>query len=243
MRKLLSALVGAGALIFTSGITQAANVTPDVIFGSGNANGDFTVTQNNGIEIGLRAKQRYPTPANVFNYNGTDTYTFEAGEGTPGRPLWNFEWSVNTNFDGNSGYNLSDLTYKLRLDSDPGVGATFVEFDPIITAYADHALGNNSTTNGDGFVAPNAGEYSVALTNFNVAQNSWAMHWFVGGFDPFAAGTYAIQLEAFLGDVSLAMSGINVVVTAVPLPAALPLYGAGVALLGYVGWRRKRKMA
>ncbi|MCG8493609.1 MAG: VPLPA-CTERM sorting domain-containing protein [Sneathiellales bacterium] len=27
----------------------------------------------------------------------------------------------------------------------------------------------------------------------------------------------------------------------VPLPAALPLYGAGVAILGFMGWRRKRK--
>lgn len=31
------------------------------------------------------------------------------------------------------------------------------------------------------------------------------------------------------------------VVSAVPLPAALPLYGAGLAVMGFVGWRRKRK--
>ncbi|MBL4907324.1 MAG: VPLPA-CTERM sorting domain-containing protein [Sneathiella sp.] len=30
-------------------------------------------------------------------------------------------------------------------------------------------------------------------------------------------------------------------VSAVPLPAALPLYGAGIAILGFVGWRRKQK--
>jgi len=29
----------------------------------------------------------------------------------------------------------------------------------------------------------------------------------------------------------------------VPLPAALPLYGAGVAILGFMGWRRKRNAA
>ncbi len=28
-------------------------------------------------------------------------------------------------------------------------------------------------------------------------------------------------------------------VSAVPLPAALPLYGAGMAILGFIGWRRK----
>lgn len=29
-------------------------------------------------------------------------------------------------------------------------------------------------------------------------------------------------------------------ISAVPLPAGLPLYGAGIALLGFMGWRRKR---
>lgn len=29
-------------------------------------------------------------------------------------------------------------------------------------------------------------------------------------------------------------------VSAVPLPAALPLYGAGLAIVGFLGWRRKR---
>jgi len=33
------------------------------------------------------------------------------------------------------------------------------------------------------------------------------------------------------------------VITAVPLPAALPLYGAGVALLGFMGWRRRKSEA
>ncbi len=33
----------------------------------------------------------------------------------------------------------------------------------------------------------------------------------------------------------------TLVVTAIPLPAALPLYGAGLALMGLIGWRRKRK--
>jgi len=28
----------------------------------------------------------------------------------------------------------------------------------------------------------------------------------------------------------------------VPLPAAFPLYGAGIALLGFMGWKRKRKL-
>ncbi len=31
--------------------------------------------------------------------------------------------------------------------------------------------------------------------------------------------------------------------TVVPLPAALPLYGTGLAIMGFIGWRRKRKTA
>ncbi len=36
---------------------------------------------------------------------------------------------------------------------------------------------------------------------------------------------------------------IAVDVTAIPLPAALPLYGTGLALIGFLGWRRRRKAA
>ncbi|OUR79662.1 hypothetical protein A9Q83_04535 [Alphaproteobacteria bacterium 46_93_T64] len=32
----------------------------------------------------------------------------------------------------------------------------------------------------------------------------------------------------------------EVTVSAVPLPAALPLYGAGIAVMGFIGWRKKR---
>jgi hypothetical protein len=35
----------------------------------------------------------------------------------------------------------------------------------------------------------------------------------------------------------------NLTVSAVPLPAALPLYGAGLAALGFIGWRKRRKSA
>ncbi|OUR75379.1 hypothetical protein A9Q83_18330 [Alphaproteobacteria bacterium 46_93_T64] len=44
-----------------------------------------------------------------------------------------------------------------------------------------------------------------------------------------------------LNPMGLLISDTAIQVTAVPLPAALPLYGAGVVLLGLVGWRRKEK--
>ena len=35
----------------------------------------------------------------------------------------------------------------------------------------------------------------------------------------------------------------NVTFSAVPLPAALPLFGSGLAVMGFLGWRSKRKSA
>ena len=97
-------------------------------FGDGNDNGAFTIgtgtyekvttddlgniisTTDIGVEIGLRAKLRFDEnnqPQNIFNYDGVDTYTFEAraplngfndapNPADPGTAIWNFEWSVNT---------------------------------------------------------------------------------------------------------------------------------------------------
>lgn len=229
-------------------VANAANVTPDVIFGSGNANGSFTVGTANNVEIGLRAKQRFPA-ANIFNYNGVDTYDFSAGESSSGsgRPLWNFEFSINTDVSGNSGVDLADLTYELKLDTDPGAGTNFTSiFDPIFLApQMDHSIGDNSTGNGAGVEAAtgDVAGYANLLANNNVAQNSWTFHWFAA-IDPTISGLYGIMLSAFDQNGGLlSSSAINVRVSAVPLPASLPLYGAGIAILGYVGWRRKRKQS
>jgi len=37
------------------------------------------------------------------------------------------------------------------------------------------------------------------------------------------------------------LDGPSTAVGAVPLPAALPLFGTGLAIMGFIGWRRKRK--
>ncbi len=252
MKKNIRRLIGtlAGSVLLSIGLAlpaSAANVNPDVIFGSGNANGGFTVGTNNNIEVGLRAKQRFPA-ANIFNYDGTDTYTFQAGESAPGsgRPLWNFEWSVNTDVSGTSGATVGDFLYRLKLDTDPGAGQTFTSFDPIMgfpyILGADHAFGNNSTGNGGGTVG-NPLNYATMLDTMNVVQNSWAFNWFAA-IDPTIAGLYTIEMEVLTQNMELlSKSGINVAVSVVPLPAALPLYGAGIALLGFLGWRRKRASA
>jgi len=246
----LGASQGALALSFDQ------NITPDVIYGSGNANGGWTVDRQNGVELGLRAKLRFDTanqPQNVFNSNGDGTYDYVAGQppaggfsfapNSPSTAIWNFDWSVNTNFDGSTSLNLDDLTYVLSIDFDPGVVATnFLSFDPINIAspnFGDHAIGTNATGNGGGTVAADRPAYLVLLANNNVAQNSWNMEFFDGGSFPFDGndvGTYDFVLTAFSGSYQIASTSIQV--NAVPEPSSGLLMGFG--LLAFTARRTRR---
>ncbi len=49
-------LLGASPLSVAAPINGTGNVSPDVIFGSGNDNGGFTGETLNNIEVGLRGK-------------------------------------------------------------------------------------------------------------------------------------------------------------------------------------------
>ncbi len=215
----------------TRAVTFDDNVTPDIIFGSGNVNGGFTIDRDNGVEIGLRGKLRFNAsgaPENTFNSNGDGTYSFNAGvaptQSTP-TPEWSFEWSVNSDYDGSNGRDLDELTYELGLDADPGLGTDFLVFDNITPSVAapffDHAIGDNTTANGGGTTAVDATTYSNLLANNNVAQNSWRYDFFLNGplasFDPTIDGRYTIYLAAMDGATELARTEIEILVGDAPV--------------------------
>lgn len=66
---------------------------------------------------------------------------------------------------------------------------------------------------------------------------------FVQG-DPWSRGTigFSGQVDGIADFNSVVATGGNDPAV-VPLPAALPLFGTGLAMLGFFGWRRKRKAA
>ncbi len=244
------------------------NVTPGIIMGTGIGNGAFTVDRASGIEIGLRGKLRFNSsnlPEGTYNSNGDGSYSFQGGTpptgfswdpGSPTTPVWSFEWSINTNWNGTSNYNLADLDYTIEIDGDPGAGTDFgTIFDPINVPFADHSIGTNATGAGAGVEAGSNPEYANLIATNNVAQNSWNYEFFnestdgfflaqLASFNPNVAGIYTIRLNAFNGDTSgpVVSTSIDINVSAVPIPPALPLFLSGLIGLGAVA-RRKRKQA
>ena len=236
------------------GVTEFdQDVTPDVINGSGIANGDFTTDRANGVELAIRGKLRFDangSAQNIFNSNGNGTYTFIATE-APNRPdlqtaQWSFDWSVNSDFDGTSGLVLDQLTYELGLDGDPSAATDFLTFDPITptatTPLFDHAIGTNLTGNGGGTIAANAGDYETLLASNNVAQNSWRYDFFISGalldFDPKLPGTYDLYLRALDGGNEVARVDIQILVVEPDLKFSQnvtpdAIFGGGNANGGY----------
>jgi hypothetical protein len=217
------------------------NVTPDVIFGTGNVNGSYTTDRVGGLEIGLRGKLRYNAsclPENTFNSNGDGTYSFIAGVAPDGpggaancagtaTPVWSFEWAVNVDYLGALGGSIDDLVYEIGLDIDPSTGTSYCTWDPLsdpgAPAFWDHSFGNNSTANGAGVEATDNASYVALTQNNNVAQQSWRYDFFDDGslfdpcdyiFDPNVDATYTIYLSATDpgNGIEIARSTIDIIV-------------------------------
>lgn len=204
-------------------------VSPGFFFEEGLRNGAFTVDRRNGVELALRARLQFGPlceSRNRFGGNGAGEYFFDPGDrgacwGEEKTPEWNFEWSVNADVDGSHGRVLSDLTYRLALDADPGPGTDFLVFDPINREWADHAFGSATTRSADGWQAAarrSPESYAHLIASRSVAQNSWNYEFFdeepplADRFDPSIPGFYDISLSAFSPEGPIASVVIRVIV-------------------------------
>lgn len=191
----------APAATFSAPINATGDVTSNVIFGCGTANGSFTGVRQEystpntlpgkqpGIELGLRAKLRFNEKnqsENTSNYDGVDTYSFIAGAApggfgldanSPKTPVWKFEWHITTDdFTGLPFVGLTSLdsfTCELHINGKVAVGTKFAIFDPINVPFADHALGISTPANGAGVTASDAADYAFLINNRPATQNSW----------------------------------------------------------------------
>jgi hypothetical protein len=220
---------------------------PGWINGSGNPQDNFTVTTNNGIELGLRAKYRH-NPATITPTGTTPTYTVVAGpetnqtsgnNGTSTRTAWNYEYSINLNPKSEaSGYlTLSQIFAKLTVTGPNGIPS--LPTDILHIPYTDDNTGYGFASDG---ITPE--RHAVAMDSDWLAQNSENPsfgNFPVAGFNPYTTGTYTFTLEVgTTADGVLATDTIKVDVVPTPLPSTAL---AGLGLLGGVGvmgGRRRR---
>ncbi|GHF60953.1 VPLPA-CTERM sorting domain-containing protein [Seohaeicola zhoushanensis] len=242
------ALAALGSAVSAAPVNGTGDVISDVIFGSGNGNGGFTGETQNNIEVALRGKQRYPK-ADVFNYDGDHTYTFDSTVLTTNptnRSVFNFEWSVNVDASGTSGAKLSDFDYALMFDVDPSAGTSFASTDPFDTdGYYDHSLGDNSTGNGNGIESASIPALQSNMALYSVAQQSSNLG-FGFSLDPDLPGSYDFAFLVYeKGTENVLASAaitVNVLpVEPVPLPAGLPLMMGAVGAFAYLKRRKARR--
>ena len=185
---------------------------PGVYFGAGNINGNFTIDTANGIELGLRAKDR---ESGATLDGSTGTYFANPGlyNGVGPKKKWNYEFSANT---GNVA--LQNFTFKLGVDHDPTAGTAYSWVDPS-SYWPDNALavGSNGFQNSEnpGFLTTPGGPF---------------------GGEP---GLYTFDLQAWSRDGQTMFAETTMNVQVVPEPETYALILVGLAAIGFAAWRRK----
>ena len=171
------------------------------IGGSGQVSGDFAVDtfleEDMGIQVGLRAQERFfgPTLPTIDN-----VYYAEVGESLGGLATWNFDWSLDfgsTYLETQLGTilvpkNMQDFDVILSLDNDPSEATDFVDLDLVLI---------NALQSKDPVV---------------LDQQSWNMEFgFLEGifgitFDPNTSGVYDFVLTVSDGEEEVVSTNIQV---------------------------------
>jgi hypothetical protein len=226
-RQFVAGVVAGASMLLMAGVTQAA------IIESGN------------IDVILGNPQPTETAINLNNDNSGTT---NVGTGVPatvgGIPIITFQTDVNATFaSGNATIKPASGTIgSLTFSVPTGFFFTDIEFgaqgSDHITITAFNGLNVVGTYSNDD-VLQGANGLEAFLT---LATNGALFTSIVIASD---LGFTELKQFAISGLVSCGPtgSGCAPVPNAVPLPGALPLFAAGAGLLGFLGWRRKKRIA
>ena len=236
--------------------TTAANITNNLSWYNGSGNqgvqGGWTVDQNNGIELGLRAK--YRQAPQVIDSPTDDYYVLPGFQGVTARAKWNYEFSINLRPDGVGTLTLADITALLTItDVNTGATATVNPFS-YWTDNSGYGVVHPGPVGGAaGITSTGRDNAAVAADwSFQNSENATFPDFPLGNalvcttcevFDPYAAHTYAFDLKVTLNSngSTLAENHMDVIVT--PEPSALILFGTAAFAALLIRRRRSKAVA
>ena len=168
--------------------------------GSGQENGEFVVSKLQGIELGLRAQERFTGPIAVTGDRGNRVGVYEAATGNTGgnNATWNYDWHVDlSNATGNAtGKTLDDYTLVLEQDYTEESLFGLLGFDPVQLPFGVGGACDPST-------------FTPTL-----CQQSWNPGFGNDDFDPDEERTYTLRLvltpETFQGPLMAVVIRVNV---------------------------------
>lgn len=213
------------------------------------ANGGWTITRDDDIEVALRAKLRYDSSGQITNltrFDGRNNYFFDPADGVAPESLaiWNFEWSIFT-----GGNFLSDYVWDLSVTTPLGVAASI---NPASTnIFTERGYATSIGNFNDGFTNDPRRNYAQGTRNIGSALNTFSENVSRTGDWPLAEaaadGLFRVVLTGNYrgsGDFDDLFVSMNVLVepiapAPIPLPAPIMLLATGVlALCGLSRGRR-----
>jgi hypothetical protein len=233
----VAASFGASAETYDQSLVSPGGGISGWYDGTGNPNGGFAVDDENGIEIGLRAKLRQ-SPDVIDSTNGVYAVPTGAEPSSPSHAAWNYEFAIDLGPGGSPAFTLADVTASLTM-TDVNSGTT-VTVNALSYFPDDSGFGPSGMTTG----APGStltGDEWGAENSENPIFASFPLS---ATYDENANDTYIFTLVVDnAAGAQLATDTIDVVVGAgspTPEPATFGLFGFGLAALGFVARKRRR---